>query len=262
MRADAADELDARIARLKAILLAPELRRMKDPAHDEILIEGFIAGREYALEGILDRGVLRVFAIFDKPDPLDGPFFEETIYVAPAALTREQQRLVAGTVAHAAAALGLRHGPIHAECRLNERGVFVLEVAPRPIGGLCARALRFAGHGTVGLSLEDLLLRHATGESLDGYGREAEASAVMMLPIPGRGYYRAVEGLEAARQVRNVDDVIVTAKPGQLLLPLPEGHSYLGFAFARAEHTDAAVAAVREAHRRLRFTLDESLTLA
>lgn len=262
MRADSPPELERRVERLTAILLSPELRHTHEPVHDEILIEGFVAGREYALEGVLDHGLLRVFAIFDKPDPLDGPFFEETIYVTPAALGTDAQRHIAGTVAHAAAALGLRHGPIHGECRVNEFGVFVLEVAPRPIGGLCARALRFAGRGHVGLSLENLLLRHAAGESLDGYGREAEASAVMMLPIPRAGRYRGVAGLDDARRVRNIDDVVVTARPGQALQPLPEGHSYLGFAFARAEHAEAAIAAVREAHRRLRFDIDAALTLA
>jgi biotin carboxylase len=262
MRADTPAELEARIARLTAILLSPELRRTRDPAHDEILVEGFIEGREYALEGVLDHGLLRVFAIFDKPDPLDGPCFEETIYVTPAALAKPQQRVVAGAIAHAAAALGLRHGPVHAECRVNEYGVFVLEVAPRPIGGLCARALRFAGRGEVALPLELLLLRHALGRPLDGYGREAEASAVMMMPIPRRGRYRGVSGIDEARRVRNVDDVVVTARPGQLLEPPPEGHAYLGFVFARAEHPEAAVAAVREAHGRLRVELDPSPPLA
>jgi biotin carboxylase len=255
IRADTPDAFDAAAARLGALLLSPEIRALKDPAHDEILVEGFVPGAEFALEGVMEASGLRVFAVFEKPDPLDGPFFEETIYVTPALLSRERLSEAAATVAHAASALGLRHGPVHAEFRLSTAGVFVLEVAPRPIGGLCARALRFAGRGATGLSLERLLLQHALGDTLEGYGLEALASAVMMLPIPRRGHYAGVEGLDAARAVPGIDDVVVTAKPGQLMVPLPEGGSYLGFAFARASTPAAACAAVREAHARLRFRL-------
>jgi biotin carboxylase len=259
IRANSPDEFAAAVARLRAILLGPDIRTLKDPAHDEILVEGYVPGDEFALEGVLEHGALRVLAIFEKPDPLDGPYFEETIYATPPRLSHETQRALAGTIAHAAAAIGLRHGAIHAECRLNPAGVFVLEVAARPIGGLCARALRFVTRDRDGLSLEDLLTVHALGGSLDGFGRERSASAVMMIPIPHRGHFHAVRGLDEARAVPGVDDVVVTAKAGQLMLPLPEGHSYLGFIFARAEHTPDAIAAVREAHRRLEFRLDASV---
>lgn len=262
IRADTPDEFVSAVARLRAILLGPDVRTMKDAANDEILVEGYVAGAEYALEGVLEDGALRVLAIFEKPDPLEGPFFEETIYATPPRLAHDGQRAMAGTIAHAAAALGLRHGPIHAECRVGENGVFVLEVAARPIGGLCARALRFVTKDRQGLSLEDLLLRHALGEPLDGYGRERAASAVMMIPIPRRGHFHGVDGVDDARRVTGVEEVLVTAKVGQLMLPLPEGHSYLGFIFARAEHTPEAIDAVREAHRRLDFRFDVALPLA
>jgi biotin carboxylase len=259
IRADTPDQLDAAVGRLRAILRSPDVIARRDPADTEILIEGFVPGAELALEGVLDEGRLRVLAIFDKPDPLDGPFFEETIYVTPPAIAPAEQRVIAGTVAHAAAALGLRHGPVHAEVRVNDSGVFVLEVAARPIGGLCGRALRFTSAGGAPIAFEDVILRHASGQSLDGVGREAAASAVMMMPVPGRGYLREVTGCDEARQVPGVEDVIVTAKPGQLLVPLPEGHSYPGFVFARAATAREAVGAVREAHRRLAFRLDASL---
>jgi biotin carboxylase len=259
IRADSPAEFEAAVARVREILLAHEIRRLNDPANDEILVEGFVPGAEYALEGILEQGALRVLAIFEKPDPLDGPYFEETIYATPPRLAHDTQRAMAGAIAHAAAAIGLRHGPIHAECRLSGEVVFVLEVAARPIGGLCARALRFVTKQASALSLEDLLVRHALGGSLDGYGRERVASAVMMIPIPHRGHFHAVRGIEEARGVPGVDDVVVTAKPGQLMLPLPEGHSYLGFIFARAGQTAEAIDAVREAHQRLEFRFDSSL---
>jgi len=262
MRADTPEAFTAAVARLRALLLTPEIRALKDPAHDEILVEGFVPGPEFALEGVMDAGGLRVFAVFEKPDPLDGPFFEETIYVTPALLSGERLAAGAATVAHAAAALGLVHGPVHAEFRLSPAGVFVLEVAPRPIGGLCARALRFAGRGEVGLSLERLLLQHALGDTLEGYGLEALASAVMMIPIPRRGHYAGVDGVDEARLVPDVDDVAVTAKPGQLMIPLPEGGSYLGFVFARASTPAAACEAVRAAHARLRFRFETSVAIA
>lgn len=267
MRANSVEELEAALVRLRELLMRPEIRVLREPLHDEVMVEGFIEGREFALEGVMEEGALRVLAIFDKPDPLDGPFFEETIYATPSALPEHDglampgARTMASTVAHAAIAMGLRHGPIHAECRINDAGVFVLEIAARPIGGLCARALRFAtltsgSDERDDITLEELLLRQATGASLDMYGREARASAVMMIPIPRRGFYKGVTGVDEASKVEGIEDVVITAKPDQLIEPLPEGASYLGFIFARADHPEEAVAAIRAAHTRLQFRID------
>jgi hypothetical protein len=211
----------------------------------------------------MHHGALQVLAIFDKPDPLDGPFFEETIYVTPSAAAPETQRAIVEATTRAAQAIGLRHGPIHAECRVGSGHageVFILEVAARPIGGLCARALRFqiAPGPEPPAPLEELLLRHALGEAV-AYPRESSASGVMMIPIPARGVFRGVCGLEQARGVAGIDEIHITAKPDQLLVPLPEGASYLGFIFARAPRAEQVVQALRDAHARLSFTVDPEL---
>lgn len=262
IRADTFDAFDRALTRVRALLARPDVRARREGGEDEVVVEGFIAGREYALEGVLEEGALRVFAIFDKPVPLDGPFFEETIYVTPPVLDRLAQRTLASAIAHAAAAIGLRHGPIHAECRANDAGIFVLEIAGRPIGGLCARALRFASAEREDITLEELLLRQAGGETLDGYGREEAASGVMMIPIPRRGYFKRVDGLEAARAVVGVDDIVVTAKADQLIEPLPEGGSYLGFIFARGTSPAEVTAALERAHAALAFQIDPALPMA
>jgi len=259
MRADDADQFVAAFNRLLALLRLPDIRAERNDAHERVLVEGFIPGRELALEGVLHHGTLYVLALFDKPDPLDGPFFEETIYVTPSTLAARQERDVTEAVAQAAAAIGLRHGPVHAECRVNDQGVFVLEVAARPIGGLCARALRFRHETMAACSLEELLLRHALGESPDGWTREEQASGVMMIPIPARGIYRGVSGVDAARLVAGVDDVTITAKPDQLLVPLPEGASYLGFIFAHGGTSASVTQSLRGAHTRLRFAIEPEL---
>jgi biotin carboxylase len=259
MRADDPAGFVVAFERLRALLGSREVRAERDAAHDAALVEGFIPGREFAIEGVLNQGRLYVLAVFDKPDPLDGPFFEETIYVTPSMTSLAAQAAIEATIARAAQAIGLRHGPIHAECRVNADGVFVLEVAARPIGGLCARALRFEPRGIRARSsnsLEELLLRLATGEAPAAWVRERAASGVMMIPIPRRGVYRRVDGVDEARQVPGVDDIRITAKTDQVLVPLPEGASYLGFIFARGEHPDQAVDALRAAHARLRFTID------
>lgn len=269
MRADDPASFMVVVERLRALMQSPEVRAERDEAHETAIVEGFIAGHEYAIDAILDNGTLHLLAIFDKPDPLDGPFFEETIYVTPPDASPGIVDAISSAIARAADALGLRHGPIHAECRVDtstgRREVFVLEVAARPIGGLCARALRFERPGNpVSLfpnpdsliSLENLLLRHARGESPAGWRREPSASGVMMIPIPRRGMLRGVDGVEAARAVPHVVDVNITAKMDQRLVPLPEGASYLGFIFARAERGADVDRALREAHRCLRFTID------
>lgn len=265
MRADNAEQFSAAYQRLQALMRQPEIRAEQHDAHQRVLIEGFIPGREFSLEGLLHRGGLTVLALFDKPDPLDGPFFEETIYVTPSSLDADVQARVTEAVARASAAIGLYHGPIHAECRVNDRGIFVLEVAARPIGGLCSRALRFRvkdaeeAEDAETISLEGLLLRHALGESPDGYVREPGASGVMMIPIPARGVYRGVSGVDDARDVAGVDEIAITAKPEQLLVPLPEGASYLGFIFAHGATSELAGQSLRDAHARLRFAIDPEL---
>ena len=257
MRVDDDHALAAALDRLRAIVESPDVRAERNNAHAFALLEGFIPGREYALEGLMHHGALQVLAVFDKPDPLDGPFFEETVYLTPTAAPDGTRAAIVGAVTRAAAAIGLEHGPIHAECRVNADGVFVLEVAARPIGGLCARALQFLiPHSRSLIPLEELLLRHALGENPARYRREDTASGVMMIPIPRRGVFRGVDGVEAARGVAHIADVQITAKPDQRLLPLPEGASYLGFIFARAGRAADVDAALRAAHARLHFAID------
>jgi formate-dependent phosphoribosylglycinamide formyltransferase (GAR transformylase) len=259
IRADNPETLHAALERVRRLLSRPAIRERRHPSDDRVVLETFIPGREYAVEGVVEDGTLRVLAVFDKPDPLDGPFFEESIYVTPSAEPADEQRRMAQAVANAVAALGLRHGPVHAECRVNEAGVFVLEVAARPIGGLCARALRFQGPGGNLLPLEELLLRHALGEAVSGYRRETNASAVMMIPIPRAGIYRRTDGVDAARAVAGIVAVVMTAKPDQRLEPLPEGASYLGFIFARRARPAEAVTALRQAHAKLRVAIDRPI---
>ena len=249
--------------RLCSLMTAADIQLERDAAHDAALIEAFIPGREFAVEGVLTHGTFQPFAIFDKPDPLDGPYFEETIYITPSRQPQETQQQIIDAVAAAASALGLRHGPVHAECRVNQSGVYVLEVAARPIGGLCARSLRFdrPGAGSVA-SLEEVLLRHALGENVTDYRRETPASGVMMIPIPSRGILRDVQGVDVSRAVTGVDDVQIAAKQDSLLIPLPEGRSYLGFIFAHGGDASSAEESLRAAHGMLRFVIEREVPLA
>jgi biotin carboxylase len=260
IRADDEAEFVAAFRRIEAILRTPEVAALGAGA-DQILVEGFIPGKEVALEGLLVRGVLHVLALFDKPDPLDGPFFEETIYVTPSRLPADAQTAIGELTAWAARALGLKEGPVHAELRVNEGGPWLIEIAARSIGGLCSRTLRF---GT-GLSLEELILRHALGieiESLERApspsGRVPGPAGVMMIPIPQAGVLEAVRGQEAAKAVDGIEEITMTTHVGQELVPLPEGSRYLGFIFARGETTEGVEAALREAHRRLEFVIGPS----
>jgi biotin carboxylase len=243
IRANNPPEFREALARIEKIL--------EREADRSIQVESFIPGREFALEAILTRGQSQPLALFDKPDPLDGPYFEETIYVTPSREPSEIQGAILETTQRAAAALGLTDGPIHAEMRVNPSGVWMLEIAARPIGGLCSRVLRFEGDRT----LEEMLLRHAIGEDVSGFSLQPGAHGVMMIPIPSAGVYTGVDGVEEARATPGIEDVIITAKEGQTMLPLPEGASYLGFLFARADTAGAVEQSLRRAHRQLRFQL-------
>lgn len=232
------------------------LARIRKIAGDEpVQVESFIPGREFALEGLLTHGRLQVLALFDKPDPLDGPYFEETIYLTPSRVSAETQRAIFDTAQRATTALGLTDGPVHAEMRVNQRGVWMLEVAARPIGGLCSRVLRFDD----GASLEEILLLHAIGENVSTVRLAPGAHGVMMIPIPSAGIFTGVEGVEEARAVAGIEDIVITAKEGQMMLPLPEGASYLGFLFARAETPAGVDRALRAGHGNLRFRFAAAL---
>jgi biotin carboxylase len=251
IRADDPTQFADACHRLMAILQRPDVAVSRRRSAQEILVERFIPGSEVALEGLLTNGQLRVLALFDKPDPLDGPFFEETIYVTPSRLPSAVQHQIASCTVEVASALGLRHGPVHVELRVNKHGPWLLEIAPRSIGGLCSRTLRFGD----GLSLEELLLRHALGLDAEILERERLAAGVMMIPIPKAGILRQVTGQEHAKQVGGIEDIRITIPLGQEVVPLPEGSRYLGFIFARDSTPAGVELALREAHRRLTFVI-------
>ncbi len=246
IRADDAEALVRAVNWVRAI----QSRADRDAGELGLLIEDFIPGREFALEGNLDRGELTTLALFDKPDPLDGPYFEETLYVTPSRLPQAVQARIHDDVARACRVAGLATGPVHAEVRLNDRGLWILEIAARSIGGLCGRVLTHS----LGISLEEMILRQVVAEpkALVGAGG---AAGVMMIPIPRRGIYLGLEGLAAAQSVAGVTGVSITAEPGQIVAPPPDGASYLGFIFSRAESPAEAENALRNAHRRLHFDI-------
>jgi biotin carboxylase len=251
IRADDRESFRAAWIRIAAILGEPDVARKGGASAKEILVEDYVAGIEVALEGLLTEGRLEVLAIFDKPDPLEGPFFEETIYVTPSRLSEDDLAWIRSVTADGCRALGLSHGPVHAELRVGPRGPSLIELAARSIGGLCSRTLKFGA----GISLEELILRHAMKLDRDPPPRDRRAAGVMMIPIPRAGRLEAVRGVERSKAVADVEDVVVSAHPGQVLVPLPEGSRYLGFIFSRAATPQRAEEALREAHAELVFEI-------
>jgi biotin carboxylase len=253
IRADDPRQFTQAFKRLKRILLGDGYPL----GSTDVLVEDFIPGVEVALEGLLTNGDMRTLTIFDKPDPLDGPFFEETIYTTPSRLPKKTQRAISDTAAAAARSIGLRDGPVHAEMRVNNRGPWMLEIAGRSIGGLCSTILEFGA----GMSLEELILRNALRMETPSADLATQAAGVMMIPIPKGGMLHTVSGVEEARATPRVEGVEISVKPHTEIVPLPEGASYLGFIFARAETPAEAEAAIRAAHAHLRFDIRPLLSL-
>jgi hypothetical protein len=260
VRVNNREEFLAGANRLKRLLESAEIQATREPNLDRMIVEEYLPGREVAVEGLLKGGELRLLAIFDKPDPLEGPYFEETIYITPSRLPMREQELIKKSFTDASRALGLTHGPVHGEFRLNEHGVWPIEVAARPIGGLCARALRFQlENEPEAIGLEELLLRHAL--DLPGWDapREATASGVLMIPVPQSGILEKVEGAEEARRVPGMTELEITARWHDYIAAWPEGSSYLGFLFARGETPAMVEDALREGHAKLNFKLTPRL---
>ncbi len=254
IRANDAAEFAEAYRRIGAILDEPDTIARGGEEARMILVEDYLDGIEVAVEGLVVRGEAHILAIFDKPDPLEGPFFEETIYVTPSRLPEETQATIREETIRAAHAIRLRDGPLHAELRITEDGrIWVIDVASRSIGGKCSRTLEFGG----GASLECLILSQALGMAPPSLKREKSASGVMMIPVPGEGTLRGVEGKEEALAVPDIKDIDISIHLGGRVVPLPEGERYLGFIFARGERPEEVEAALRAAHGKLRFDIGE-----
>lgn len=262
IRANNREEFRAAVSRIRKLFVSVDLQASREPDLGHVIVEGYIPGDEVAVEGVLTNGTLRVLAVFDKPDPLTGPYFEETIYVTPSRHSPSIQAEIESCMRSSVAAMGLSHGPVHAEFRLNEAGVWPLEIAPRPIGGLCARALRFESQGGGELiGLEEMLLRHAAELPVDDLPRETHASGVMMIPVPRSGIYEGVSGLDTARGMSGTEDIVITAREHDSIAAWPDGSSYLGFIFARAEQPGQVEEALRKAHAALQFRISPTLAV-
>jgi len=253
IRANDRDEFAAAYERVRSMLTDEGFA----PAEPAILVESFIPGTEVAVEGLMTNGSLTVLALFDKPDPLDGPYFEETIYVTPSRLSAGTQLAIAATTEQMAEALGIRQGPVHAELRINDDGIWPIEVAGRSIGGLCSTILEFGA----GMPLEEIILRHAIGREIPSTERSGQAVGVMMIPIPSEGVLRGVDGIAEACAVPGITGIEITAPLNQPIQPLPEGASYLGFIFARGSDPATVEAAIRQAHARLQITISPMMRL-
>jgi len=225
------------------VLALLKTESIPEPEKQLLLLEQYIPGQEVAVEALLSKGELQLLAVFDKPDPLEGPYFEETYYISPSRLSAKDQQHLVTTVSAACQAYGLHHGPVHAECRINDQGVWVLEVAARTIGGLCSRLFQF-GTGT---DLESVVVGHALGQPVE-LKTSDKGVGVLMIPITEAGVLRRVEGVSEAARIPYIVEVIIDIREGNKLVPLPEASRYLGFIFAEAPDAATAEAALRAAH--------------
>ena len=250
IRAD--DEEEALAAAERSLAIVAEAG--EEP---ELLVERYVDGEEVALEGLVRDGTLVPLALFDKPDPLVGPFFEETLYTTPSRLPSAVQTRIEEAAQAVVDGVGLSEGPVHAEFRLGGDDVWVLELASRTIGGLCGSILRFG----LDMSLEEVVLRQALDLPLHALARESTATGVMMLPVARAGTLVEVAGVDAARAVPGIEGVEVTVRAGQTVRPLPEADRYLGFAFARDRTPEAVEESLRTAYAKLDVRIELGATV-
>jgi len=247
IRVNSQDEFPPTWERLLKILASPSVKKKNVEADQQILVENYIPGTEVAVEGMLMDGEFKLLAIFDKPDPMEGPYFIETIYVTPSRYPQNIQKEIIQTTTGAARALGLTTGPVHSEMRINDGGIWMLEIAARSIGGICARALRFDDE----MSLEELILRHTIGEDIHQIEREENAAGVMMMPVLKSGILEEVKNVEKAKQISGIEEIVISIATEQKIEPLPFGSKYLGFIFARGYSPESVENSIRQAYAKL-----------
>jgi biotin carboxylase len=253
IRADGHNSFVAAFDRVADIIRQPDART-PGIAADNLMVESYVPGKEYAVEGLIRNGELIILAVFDKPDPLEGPYFEETIYVTPAPISAELKEDIRLAAQAAIAAIGLTDGPTHIDLRVNDDGVYIIEADARTIGGHCGRSLQFPG----GMRLEDIVLRHALDLPIETFENPDSAGGVMMIPIPKSGYLRETKGLKKARSVASIYDISITIAKDHRVVTLPDGGRYLGFIIAHANTADEVTDALRTAHGHLEFIIDDS----
>lgn len=215
---------------------------------NHVLIESYLDGPEFAVDGILIDGEFHLLAIFDKPEPLTGPYFEETYYLTPSQLAQTNQRALIEAVSEYCDAYGLTQGPIHAEARITRKGIFIIELAARTIGGQCGQLIEFS----LQQKLEEIVIQGLCGTKPKALKNPLSAG-VLMIPVKQKGILKRVEGLTAAMQVEFIEDIEIHIQEGYELVPLPEGSSYLGFIFAQAPTFDQTFDALKKAHQILKF---------
>ena len=245
IRADNADEFIAAARRIEKIV---EHEPAEEYEQTHFLVEAFLPGAEIAIDGFVQDGRFLTLALFDKPEPLNGPCFEESFYITPSRLPTSVQQQIIEEVEKCCAAYGLTHGPIHAEARITDQGVFLIEMASRTIGGQCAQLIEYA----LGRKLEEVIIQLMCFEPVELSQNDRHAG-VLMIPIPRRGMLKRVEGLIDAQQVEHISHIEIHIQPGYEMIPLPEGASYLGFIFASAPGFDETWRALAQAHKQLRF---------
>jgi biotin carboxylase len=254
IRANSDKELIEACRRIDSIL---ENAKQTGYVREHLLVESYLDGAEFAIEGFMINGKFHLLTIFDKPEPLTGPFFEETYYITPSQLDKNEQRGLIDEIIKCCEAYGLTHGPLHAEARITNNGVVLLELAARTIGGQCGQLIEFS----LKQKLEELVIQGMCGQLPETPG-SSEAAGVLMIPVTSSGILRRIEGLTAALQVKHIKDIEIHIREGYELVPLPEGSSYLGFIFAQAPDYTQTYEALKIAYRKLKFVTQPNWQLA
>ena len=245
IRADNDEQMISACSRIEGILASAG---QSGYIRDHILVESYLDGAEFAVEGFIIQGEFHLLTIFDKPEPLTGPFFEETYYLTPTQLDCRQQTELVNEVRQCCKAYGLEQGPVHAEARITKSGIVLLELAARTIGGQCGQLIEFS----LQQKLEEIVIQGMCGIKPE-LPNNPQAAGVMMIPVTNSGILKRVEGLTNALEIPYIEDIEIHIREGYELIPLPEGSSYLGFIFAKAPKYHEVYQSLKSAYECLRF---------
>ena len=204
---------------------------MQDCSDQDLIIEEFVDGSEYALEGNLINSELNKIIIFDKPINYKEPYFEESIYIAPTEIPDKTQKEIVNLIGKACKKLGLENGPVHVEFKIHNKEIFIIEINPRMIGGLCSRCLSF---GLFKTSLEEIALHAFLNNELKSIDLLSNFVGVLMIPTPISGKFISINKNEL-ESIPNVSGVEITVSENSNLLEPPFGDKYLGFVFSQGD---------------------------
>jgi len=237
-----------RIACVRDLNQAFALAQSHSPTQ-RVMVEQYLSGPQVSTESIIVAGRCFTPGLSDRNyEFLDryAPFFVENGGDLPTALSVDVQEKIRAVVSRAAAALGIANGTVKGDVVVHDGKPYIIEVAARLSGGyFCTREIPLSS----GVDFVGAAIRIALGEppDIDALEPRAAVPVVQRYAFPNPGRVVSIRGADAARGTPGVTDLVVTARPGDMIPPAGDRRPSAAMVLTTGDSRAAALHAANEA---------------